>query len=226
MLHYQPKIDLETGAMTGAEALIRWAHPERGLMFPKDFVPIAEDCGLIVPIGQWVLREACRQARAWIDEGRRPMAVAVNISAVEFRDPRFLDNVRAVLHDSRLDAALSRARADGKLPHPACRIHRPRAPGAERHWACRWRSTTSATGTRALSYLRQFPINVLKIDQSFVHEISADPVGTSIVCRRDQHGQEPRASRHRRRRGNGGAARVSPGPAAVARDRATTSAGR
>ena len=103
VLHYQPKIDLETGAMTGAEALIRWVHPERGLMFPKDFVPIAEDCGLIVPIGQWVLREACRQARAWIDEGRRPLAVAVNVSAVEFRDPRFLDNVRTVLNDSRLD---------------------------------------------------------------------------------------------------------------------------
>jgi EAL domain-containing protein (putative c-di-GMP-specific phosphodiesterase class I) len=104
VLHYQPTIDLETGAMTGAEALIRWVHPERGLMLPKDFVPIAEDCGLIVPIGQWALREACRQARAWIDEGRRPMAVAVNISAVEFRDPRFLENVRTVLNDSRLDA--------------------------------------------------------------------------------------------------------------------------
>ena len=100
VLHYQPKIDLETGAMTGAEALIRWMHPERGLMLPNEFVPIAEDCGLIVPIGQWVLREACRQARAWIDEGRPPMAVAVNISAVEFRDPHFLDNVRAVLSDT------------------------------------------------------------------------------------------------------------------------------
>jgi EAL domain-containing protein (putative c-di-GMP-specific phosphodiesterase class I) len=104
VLHYQPKIDLDTGVMTGAEALIRWVHPERGLMLPADFVPIAEDCGLMVPIGQWVLREACRQARVWIDKGRRPMAVAVNISAVEFRDPRFLDHVRTVLNDSRLEA--------------------------------------------------------------------------------------------------------------------------
>ena len=82
VLHYQPKIALDTGAVTGVEGLIRWVHPDRGLIFPKDFVPIAEECGLIVPIGRWVLREACRQARASIDEGRTPMAVAVNVSAI------------------------------------------------------------------------------------------------------------------------------------------------
>ncbi|HEV8318763.1 MAG TPA: diguanylate cyclase, partial [Vicinamibacterales bacterium] len=92
VLHYQPKMNLETGAMSGAEALIRWRHPERGLILPTQFVPIAEDSGLIVQIGRWVLREACRQARAWNDAGR-PMAVAVNISAIELRDPDFLDHV-------------------------------------------------------------------------------------------------------------------------------------
>ena len=181
VLHYQPKIDLETGAMTGAEALIRWQHPERGLMLPKDFVPIAEDCGLIVPIGQWVLREACRQARAWIDEGRRPMAVAVNVSGVEFRNPRFLEHVRAVLRHSRLDARyLELELTESSLIHYA--ESTALALQALKDIGVQVAIDDFGTGYSSLSYLRQFPIDVLKVDQSFVHEISADPVGTSIVC--------------------------------------------
>ena len=181
VLHYQPKIDLETGAMTGAEALIRWAHPERGLMLPKDFVPIAEDSGLIVPMGQWVLREACRQARAWIDEGRRPMAVAVNVSAVEFRDSHFLDNVRAVLRDSHLDACyleieLTERSLIQDAESATVALHALKDMGVQ------VAIDDFGTGYSNLSYLRQFPTSVLKIDRSFVHEISADPVGTSIVC--------------------------------------------
>ncbi len=103
VLNYQPKIDLETGAITGVEALIRWHHPERGLIPPALFVPIAEDCGLIVPIGRWVLYEACRQAQTWIDAGLPPLPVAVNISAVEFQGKDFLEGVRATLKDTRLN---------------------------------------------------------------------------------------------------------------------------
>ena len=180
VLHYQPKIDLETGATTGAEALIRWVHPERGLMFPSDFVPIAENCGLIVPIGQWVLREACRQARVWIDQGRRPMAMAVNISAVEFRDPGFLKNVRTVLDDSRLDARyLELELTESSLIQDA--ESTTLALQSLTDMGVQLAIDDFGTGYSSLSYLRQFPINVLKIDQSFVHEISADPVGTSIV---------------------------------------------
>ena len=180
VLHYQPKIDLETGVMTGAEALIRWVHPERGLMFPKDFVPIAEDCGLIVPIGQWVLREACRQARAWIDEGRRPMAVAVNVSAVEFRDPRFMENVRTVLSDSQLDPRyLELELTESSLIQHA--ESTSLALQALKDIGVQVAIDDFGTGYSALSYLRQFPINVLKIDRSFVHEISADPAGSFIV---------------------------------------------
>jgi diguanylate cyclase (GGDEF)-like protein/PAS domain S-box-containing protein len=180
VLHYQPKIDLETGATTGAEALIRWVHPERGLIFPRDFVPIAEDCGLIVPIGQWVLREACRQARVWIDEGRRPMAVAVNISAVEFRDPGFLKNVRTVLDDSRLDARyLELELTESSLIQDV--ESTARALRSLTDMGVQLAIDDFGTGYSSLSYLRQFPINVLKIDQSFVHGISADPMGTSIV---------------------------------------------
>ena len=181
VLHYQPKIDLETGAMTGAEALIRWAHPERGLVFPKDFVPIAEDCGLMVPIGQWVLREACRQTQAWIDQGRQAMAVAVNISAVEFQDHRFLDNVRAVLRESRLDARyLELELTESSLIQHA--ESTALALQALKDMGVQVAIDDFGTGYSSLSYLRQFPIDVLKVDQSFVHEISANPLDTSIVC--------------------------------------------
>jgi predicted signal transduction protein with EAL and GGDEF domain len=181
VLHYQPKIELETGAITGAEVLIRWVHPERGLMFPKDFVRIAEDCGLIVPIGQWVMHEACRQVRAWIDEGRRPMAVAVNISAVEFRDSRFLEHVRTALNDSRLDARsleleLTESSLIQHAESTALVLQTLKSMGVQ------VAIDDFGTGYSSLSYLRQFPIDALKIDQSFVHEIiSAVPVGTSIV---------------------------------------------
>jgi len=150
-------------------------------MFPKDFVPIAEDCGLMVPIGRWVVREACRQARVWIDEGRPPMAVAVNISAAEFRDPDFLDNVRAVLHDTRLQARyleieLTESSLLQQVESTALVLQALKDMGVQ------VAIDDFGTGYSNLSYLRQFPTSVLKIDQSFVHEISADPVGTSIVC--------------------------------------------
>ena len=103
VLHYRSKTNLRTGAITGPKALIRWRHPERGLLAPAQFVPVAEDGGLIVPIGQWVLREACRQAREWQQAGLPPIPVAVNISALEFRHGDFLASVRAILKKSRLE---------------------------------------------------------------------------------------------------------------------------
>jgi diguanylate cyclase (GGDEF)-like protein/PAS domain S-box-containing protein len=181
VLHYQPKVDLGTGMICGTEALLRWVHPERGLMSPKEFVPIAEDGGLMVPIGQWVLGEACRQARAWIDEGRRPVSVAVNISAGEFQDPGFLDHLRLVLEESRLDPRYLELELteSALLPHdgaPALVLQALKEIGVQ------VAIDDFGTGYSSLSYLRKFPINVLKIDQSFVHEISAVPVGMSIVC--------------------------------------------
>lgn len=102
-LHYQPKVNLKTGAITGAEALLRWTHPIRGPIAPAHFIPVAEDCGLIVPIGNWVLREACTQAWAWVDAGLSLATMAVNISAMEFRCEGFLDGVFAILKDTGLD---------------------------------------------------------------------------------------------------------------------------
>jgi diguanylate cyclase (GGDEF)-like protein len=180
VLHYQPKMDLVTGAMTGAEALIRWAHPDRGLIQPTQFVPIAEDCGLIVPIGQWVLGEACGQARAWMDAGLRPTSVSVNISALEFRDKDFLQNVHAVLEMTGLDPRF----LELELTESVLMQHAESTASvlqALKDIGVRIAVDDFGTGYSSLSYLRQFPIDALKVDQSFVHELTADPEGTQIV---------------------------------------------
>jgi diguanylate cyclase len=180
VLHYQPTMNLETGAMTGAEALIRWMHPDRGLIYPMQFVPVAEECGLIVPIGRWVLGEACRQARAWIDIGLPPIAVAVNISAVEFRDTGFLDHVCSILRNSRLEPRY----LELELTESALMQHAESTTSALqalKDIGVRIAIDDFGTGYSSLSYLRQFPIDVLKVDQSFVHEIAVDVNGTPIV---------------------------------------------
>lgn len=180
VLHYQPKIDLETGAITGVEALLRWRHPERGLIPPALFVPIAEDCGLIVPIGRWVLHEACRQAQGWVDAGLPPLPVAVNISAVEFQSKDFLDGVRAILKETRLDpGCLELELTESVLMQDAEAT--VRALAALKAIGVRLAIDDFGTGYSSLSYLRRFPIDTLKIDQSFVREITAGSLDDTIV---------------------------------------------
>jgi len=180
VLHYQPKIDLQSGATTGVEALIRWRHPQRGLIAPALFVPIAEDCGLIVPIGRWVLREACRQAQAWIDAGLAPLPVAVNISAVEFQSKDFLEGVRATLEETRLDPRhLELELTESVLMQNA--ESTVRALNLLKGLGVRLVIDDFGTGYSSLSYLRQFPIDTLKIDQSFVREITAGASDDTIV---------------------------------------------
>jgi diguanylate cyclase (GGDEF)-like protein/PAS domain S-box-containing protein len=184
-LHYQPKIDLATGAMSGAEALIRWQHPERGLVSPQAFVPIAEENGLIVPIGQWVLREACRQAREWQDAGLRPVPVAVNISALEFRSKGFVDGVRRILDETRLDPRrlemeLTESVLMESVASTAEMLRELKAMGV------RLAVDDFGTGYSSLSYLMQFPIDALKVDRSFVREITAEgdtsPIITAVIA--------------------------------------------
>ncbi len=185
LLHYQPKIDLATGGMIGAEALIRWRHPERGLVRPRSFVPIAEECGLIVPIGQWVLREACRQAREWQAAGLRPMPVAVNISSVELRSKGFLDGVRRILDETGLDPRLLELELTESV------LMESMASTAEmlrelKAMGLRLAVDDFGTGYSSLSYLMQFPIDTLKVDQSFVREITAEgdrsPIITAVIA--------------------------------------------
>ncbi len=180
MVHYQPKVNLRTGDISGAEALIRWNHPTRGMVPPGDFIPIAEDCGLILPIGNWILREACKQARTWMDAGLPLTTMAVNISAMEFRDDDFLDGVFKILEETGLDprsleleltesVLMKRAESTQSI------LKALRASGVQ------LAVDDFGTGYSSLSYLRKFPIDALKIDQSFIRQITTAPDETTIV---------------------------------------------
>ena len=179
-LHYQPKIDLGSGAITGVEALLRWKHPERGFIPPAQFVPIAEDTGLILPIGHWVLSEACRQSREWIDAGFAPVPMAVNISAVEFRSKDFVESVRTILRESKLDPhCLELELTESVLmKHAESTVSMLKAL---KEIGVQLTVDDFGTGYSSLSYLRQFPIDALKVDQSFVHEISSRADDAAIV---------------------------------------------
>jgi diguanylate cyclase (GGDEF)-like protein/PAS domain S-box-containing protein len=179
-LHYQPKINLATGAITGAEALIRWNHPGRGMVPPLQFIPIAEDCGLIVPIGAWVLREACTQAKAWADAGLPPMTMAVNVSAIQFRSEGFLDRMFATLSEIGIDPRS----LEVEITESVLMKHAEVATTilhALRDKGVRVSVDDFGTGYSSLSYLRKFPLDSIKIDQSFVRQIALKPEDAGIV---------------------------------------------
>ncbi|WP_214001002.1 EAL domain-containing protein [Arsukibacterium sp.] len=180
VLHYQPKIDLHSGAIVGVEALIRWQHPQRGLLLPGHFVAIAEDCGLILPIGRWVLREACRQAGAWQKSGLPTITVAVNTSALEFRSEAFLENVRATLKNTGLDPHLLEIELTESIL-----MRDVDSTNAVLHslsdMGIRLSIDDFGTGYSSLNYLRRFPIHTLKIDKCFVNQLNANPDDATIV---------------------------------------------
>jgi predicted signal transduction protein with EAL and GGDEF domain len=179
-LHYQPKVNLRTGQIIGVEALIRWPHPELGLVSPAEFIPIAEECGLIVPIGRWVLAEACPQARAWQEIGLLPVLVSVNVSSVELRSRTFLDGVRATLSDPGLEGRF----LELELTETFLMQESAYTAGVLRD--LKQLGLTLAlddfgTGYSSLSHLRRFPIDTLKIDRSFVHSITTNAEDACIV---------------------------------------------
>ena len=179
-LHYQPKIDLRTGRFSGAEALIRWTHPVRGQIPPAQFLPVAEDCGLILQISDWVLREACQQARAWMDEAVPIPTIAVNISALQFRDEKFLEGVFAILNDTGLDpTALELELTESVLMNRADSTES--ILKALKSQGIRLAVDDFGTGYSSLSDLGRFPIDTLKIDPSFVRQITRAPDQTSLV---------------------------------------------
>ena len=180
VVHYQPKLNLKTAEIVGAEALLRWIHPIRGLVPPAQFIPVAEECGLILPIGNWVLREACQQAQAWVHEGLPPATVAVNISAAELRDDNFLAGVFAILKDTGLDPKL----LELELTESVLMKHAESTESilrALRASGVQLAVDDFGTGYSSLSYLRKFSVDALKIDQSFVRQITTAPEETTIV---------------------------------------------
>jgi diguanylate cyclase (GGDEF)-like protein/PAS domain S-box-containing protein len=178
-LQYQPKVDLKSRAITGVEALLRWTHPVRGPISPATFIPVAEDSGLILPIGTWVLEEACRQARVWLDAGLPRINVAVNVSGRQFQSERFDEKVMAVLDRFRIDPEYLELEVTESLLMKAPELT-ARLLQTLRGKGLRVAIDDFGTGYSSLSYLRRFPIDTLKIDQSFVRQIDTQD-GVSMV---------------------------------------------
>ncbi len=180
-LAYQVKVDLATGGMSGVEALLRWRHPEMGMVSPVDFIPLAENLGLISAIGNWVLHAACRQCRSWQDLGLPPVRVAVNVSALQFRETDVPALVRAALHDTGLAAEyleleLTESVLMQRVDEVVDVLRQLRDMGV------RISIDDFGTGYSSLSYLKRMPIDALKIDRSFVHDIAEDSDGAEIVA--------------------------------------------
>jgi diguanylate cyclase (GGDEF)-like protein/PAS domain S-box-containing protein len=169
VLHYQPKINLASGEITGIEALVRWWQDDVKLIYPAHFIPVAEDSGLIIPIGRWVMREACRQARAWQHAGLPVIPIAVNVSAIESRNPGFVAGVHQILRETGLEPHLLEIElTEGVLIRDVestfAVLNELKSIGI------RFAMDDLGTGYSSLSYLRRLPIDVLKIDQSFVRD--------------------------------------------------------
>ncbi|WP_317201537.1 EAL domain-containing protein [Janthinobacterium sp.] len=179
VLEYQPEVDIASGALVGAEALIRWQHPSLGLLKPERFIGVAEECGLMIPIGDWVLQDACRQARRWSDAGH-PLVVAVNLSATQFMQKNLPGAVEAALRASGLAPALLELelteavimRGGGGVAETL---------GALRRLGVKLTIDDFGTGYSRLGHLRQFPIDKLKIDQSFLSAMRRDPEDAAVV---------------------------------------------
>ncbi len=179
VLHYQPLINLDSGRITGVEALLRWIHPNWGIILPDRFIQVAENSGLIVPIGRWVLKEACRQTKRWEDEGLKPGLIAVNISALEFRHKDFVKGVRTILDETglapfSLQLEITESVLMSDAESSAAILQELKDMGAQ------LAVDDFGTGYSSLSYLNQFPIDILKIDQSFVQAIGTEN-GNGII---------------------------------------------
>ncbi len=179
-LHYQPKIDIATGEMRSVEALIRWHHPSRGLVLPGEFIAIAEESGLILEIGDWVIREACRQARVWQQRGLPFLRVAVNVSPLQFRQANFVKRVHAALQEHSLDATyleieLTEATLMSNAETSVALLEQLSELGVV------VAIDDFGTGYSSMSYLQRFPIDKLKIDRSFISDVASNADDASIV---------------------------------------------
>jgi len=182
VLHYQPKHDLRTGAIVGVEALLRWSHPEWGLVYPDRFVPLAEETGLIGPIGEWVLRTACAQNRAWQDAGLPPVVMSVNLSPRQFRQDALFKTVARILAETGLQPEFLEMEITESMV-----MHNMEASIAilkgMRELGVQLSVDDFGTGYSSLAYLKTLPIGILKIDRSFVHDINGRADGDGLLAR-------------------------------------------
>jgi diguanylate cyclase (GGDEF)-like protein/PAS domain S-box-containing protein len=179
LIHYQPQVNLRSGQITGMEALARWQHPRRGLLMPADFIPLAEETGLIVPLGEWVLRTACLQAKAWLDSGLSTAPVAVNLSPRQFRQKDLVEKIAETLREiglppDHLELEITEGLAMFNVEASIALMGRLKDLGV------RFSIDDFGTGYSSLSYLKRFPIDKIKIHQSFVHRITTDPEDAAI----------------------------------------------
>ncbi|MBF0256819.1 MAG: EAL domain-containing protein [Gammaproteobacteria bacterium] len=179
-LFYQPQLDLASGWLTGVEALVRWRHPQRGLVSPADFIPLAEETGLILPMGEWILRRACTQAMAWREAGLPPLVMAVNLSARQFQDPGLPELVQQILRETGLPAEwleleITESAAMQDLDQAIQGLQALQAIGLQ------LAIDDFGTGYSSLAYLSRFPLDKLKIDQSFVRQMTTEASDLTIV---------------------------------------------
>ena len=180
VVHYQPQVTIPDFHLVGMEALVRWRHPSLGMLYPSEFVPLAEDSGLIIPLGEWVMRNACLQNKAWQDAGLMPMRLSVNFSARQFQQPSFITSVAEILKTTNLDPRWVEVEITEssimKEPDQAIeKLHELKLMGI------RVAIDDFGTGYSSLNYLKRFPIDTLKIDKTFVADVCKDPHDTAIV---------------------------------------------
>jgi EAL domain-containing protein (putative c-di-GMP-specific phosphodiesterase class I) len=180
VVHYQPQVDVVTGRIVGMEALVRWQHPERGLLPPTEFISLAEETGLILPLGEWVLRTACRQVTDWRERGLGELSVAVNLSAHQIQQLQYVETVEAALEDAGLDARwleleITEGTAMRDVELTAHVLGRLREVGV------RVAVDDFGTGHSSLSYLKRLPLDAIKIDQSFIADLTTGDSDAAIV---------------------------------------------
>jgi len=179
VLHYQPQVDLKSGDIVGVEALIRWVHPQLGMVSPSDFIPVAEDSGVIVPIGEWVLREACRDVKRWHEQGY-PLRVAVNLSGRQLKEGCLVANVLATLREADVDPCWLELELTESMLMDAStdildRLHALTDAGIQ------LAIDDFGTGYSSMSYLKTFPVRALKVDRSFVRGLPQNPEDAAIT---------------------------------------------
>ncbi len=180
VVYYQPRIDIETRKILGMEALVRWIHPQFGLVSPGQFIPLAEETGLIIPIGEWILRDACRQNAAWRAMGLPPIRVSVNLSPVQFRKPNLHESVYDALDDAGLEAdGLELEVTESLLMNDPAET--ASILGKLKSRGIHISIDDFGTGYSSLSYLKRFPINALKIDRSFISDVTTNPDDAAIT---------------------------------------------